>query len=47
MRTIEGCAHNPETEYLLFKEKGTGFMNYGFYKRVFVNLEADVESEAI
>ena len=27
MRTIEGCAQNPETEYLLFKEQGTGFMN--------------------
>jgi hypothetical protein len=43
VRTIEGCAQNPETEYLLFKEQGTGFMNYGFNKRVFVGTEAEIE----
>ena len=47
VRTIEGCAQNPETEYLLFKGQGTGFMNYGFYKRVFIDTEAAIEGDVL
>jgi hypothetical protein len=35
---------NAMTEYVICQEKGRGFMKYGYYRRVFVNSEGNIDN---